>query len=1745
MQMLDAYTDVQLLFAGKTFSWFRGTHRTDGKAQLFKTFSSDYPKSEDFLFFERDFAISEHLISDFALHSEGMLQAEKRTYIQYPDFSGLPLLHYLRTQNRLYLDPQGAIRVFAAMVEAVGNLHKNKLVHRGLNPSAILFDPESGEIRITGFGFSTFNDAEKLEINIDLYDVENALAYIAPEQTGRLRAEVDQRSDYYALGIVFYECLSRQLPFPYSDSISLIYSHIAQEAPSVRTLNPAVPAALAAIVHKMMAKNGRDRYQSARGILADLQKCSDLLGLGDEERMFPLGGGDISDSLYLPEHSFGRENELDQIVDILENPSPDRFSAIWISGPSGMGKTTLMQAVKARLAGRSDIYFISGTYKNYSRNVPFAGISEALARLAEQFLSAPTEILHQKRQKLQAALGNQGKLATDLIPELELLLGVQQPIDSDITPDEAENRLKTALLNLITAMQDEGRRMVLFLDDIHLADEPSLAFLKTLSQHNFNRSLVLIGASVATFQAEDAQLAALQEVFQQNANTFIIDLKPLSVENLQQLIAQILPGAQASVQDVVRQLHAKTNGIPIFIIEFLHLAHKQGVLFFDDSNNSWCWQEQGLEHLPLSDNVADLMLGKVQELPVETLELLKLAACIGPRFSLDHLSVLAQKTEDACWLALTEALLHAFVIVDRPLNFGADEPETLAVNALGNQKKLLAFSHDRIQQALYSLIPEAEKSQIHHQIASHQLQSLAQKDIDRNLFDIAQHLHNGLAILAKDAPNEKAVQVFAAAASRAKLNSSYGLAYTYFSDAAYLYLPEWQATTAPWYFDVSLEHLECAFLAGKSEAGEILYQQLLAKAAGSIERARILQVKAMSQLHLSNNSETYRICREALGLFGIRLPEKPSQMHLLPEIIQTRMALGNKTSDDILALPLLKNPKAQIIEALYFRCLPYALSTSKELYAIISLRMFRNTLKYGHGVFSFSGFNIYGQILALGFGQFNKGFEFTRLGLLSAQKVGNNVSVGGAKFGLAICGVHTQDLITCIGIFEEAHENLNVSGNIYYASTATSSITLFCLLNGLPIAQLREKALRFQRFAYNANQPDTTQFQQGCVLFMDLLLGTLPATELKIVDPYQVYPNFSDIHAGWFYTLQMQLAFYLNQPELGIEISKNAEPDIQALFFDIMFPEFYFFRALLFERLYKQSSASKQRYYLREIRKSVAMFRKRAQFSAKNYLHKYHILNGVYLELTGKPQKALLEFEQAIVWSSKEQYLQYEAIAHQYAAQHSDAAFHLLQAYKKFEIWGAKAVCMQLLQAHPEALQGVTKKSAEHASISGSNSIDFKSVLKASQILSKEIELSKVLSSLIRITIENAGAQRGYLLVADGQGNWKVRASGTQEQREVHTQSGAPVSDQDAELALAVVNYVSRTHKAVVLEEALNDQRFALDPYVIAQRPKSIACYPILNQGQLIAILYLENNLTAGAFTPERAEVLGLLSSQAGISLQNALLFDQLNALNRAYERFVPKEFLKYLNKSQITEVKLGDHVQQEMTVMFADIRRFTILSEQLSPRENFQFINHYLGIMEPVIRKYHGFVDKYIGDAIMALFPTSAEDAVKAALEMMDKLETFNQEQQHQVHIGIGLNTGKLILGTVGGQDRMESTVISDAVNIASRIESLTKTYGVNILIGENTFLQLPNPQQFPIRLLDQVVPDGKSESIAIYEVIAGELPTVRALKMELRSTFEAALIALKMQKLDEAHALFQQIVQENPDDLPARLLLGRCGQS
>lgn len=1739
MLEIEGYGDFVPVYTGKSFSVFRGIRRSGNFAPvLIKTFSTDAPKRHEYNYLWLDYELSSGIQSEYLLIPLELRQIGEKVFTIWEDTPGVPLSKFIGQYHTLYSDYEYAIRVFIRLAQALEALHAQKLILRSLHPAHVLIDPAALSVKITGLGYATFTSSAMPEPEVEWYETDELFKYISPEQTGRMNAVVDQRANIYSLGVIFYECLTRRLPFDPPDLLGMIHAHIAQEPPPLHAVNPAIPPVLTAIVQKMMAKNATDRYQSARGVVADLKKLGQTLAAAQTD-VFALGQEDVSDVFTFPEKVVGREKEVQKIVRALEKADMRHLEAVFVSGESGIGKSALIREARARLNSR-DLYFLTGTCKNFNSNTPYTGITEAIKVIVEQILTLPEAQANAWKQMILDALAGQGRLMTNIIPELELLIGPQPDLQEEPTPEVAENRLKNAFLRLIDVLTQTNKKIILFLNDLHFAEAASIDLLHSLIKNREQYKLLLIGTFVDN---GDETLQLLLDTARDTADAQLIALSPLSKADIRNLVSEALKTGDNLEPRIVEVLHEKTKGIPIFLREFLGRANQDGALFFDYSTNTWRWDIDQIARLPISDNVAGLIRGQVRKLPEKTITLLQMAACIGPRFDVDALAFLLGQPAGEIARDLGEALQAGFAGPDQE-TFSFRKFKLPAATL--SEAKWYAFTHDRLRQTVYEMAPEQWRAQQHFRIGRYLLQRHGPGD--SRVYEIANHWSAGLPYIGA-ADQAEAIDLFIAAGKKAKLAVSYNLAFRYFDTARQLLIPDsWQKLYRHT-FDLFTGLIECALLSGQTEAGERYFIEAATHARDKTDHARLYMIKLDVYVYLNELNASYREGRAAIKLLGRALPNNPSQLYVLREIVNTGLHLRRKTPDEILALPLMSEPRAKMLDFIYLRCLPYAYTNSPELFAVISMRQLRNSLRHGLGMHSYSGFGVYGGILAVGFGQYAKGFSYNELSLKIAKKINAPVAIGGAYFAMGMNGFFIHPVKRCTEWFGAALEYLNKAGEAVSANAAAYSIISYSLVSGKPLTDLKERAEAFVVQAQTNKQAHGIEI----ISWLRTLIGLFihPETEPEsLPDPHlllqEKFPSFTEFYRGMYYIQWMQFFYCFGQPERVLDMAEHAEKLEKKVLFNLSHTDFHYYRALAAAQLYETATPDIKKQYFGFIRQAGALFSKRARFSPENFQHKIQIINGLKSQIAHRHAEALSIFKDVINHLSPDEYLHDAGIVAQLAFSCAlrqghirESVLYFGKAHQAFEAWGARAISRQLTKQYQEvmsAFQQAKPVFSGMATVSGS--VDFKSVLKASQLLSGEIELSKLLDSLIRIAMENAGAQRGFLLV-EQDGQWRIEAEGVSGQETTLTLQGKALNE--GQLASSIVLYVARTRKRLTLDDAARDERFGADPYIIQNKPKSVICRPIIHQGNLIGILYLENNLAYNAFTPDRQEALELLSTQAAISLQNAFLYDQVTALNRAYERFVPREFLNFLGKSTITDVGLGDHVQREMTVMFADIRQFTNLSEQLSPRDNFRFINDYLGVMEPCIIRRGGFIDKYIGDAIMALFPGSAEDAVQAALDMLAELDTFNLAQQRDIRIGIGLNTGNLILGTVGSEQRMDGTVISDAVNLTARVENLTKKYGVHFLLTGNTYQKLDDSARYPIRRIDSTMVQGKTEQVTLYEVCAGSPAEQDALKMRDARLFEEAIELFEKGAYADAMVIFERILRANPNDRPAQVWIDR----
>ncbi|HEU4965205.1 MAG TPA: adenylate/guanylate cyclase domain-containing protein, partial [Bacilli bacterium] len=773
---------------------------------------------------------------------------------------------------------------------------------------------------------------------------------------------------------------------------------------------------------------------------------------------------------------------------------------------------------------------------------------------------------------------------------------------------------------------------------------------------------------------------------------------------------------------------------------------------------------------------------------------------------------------------------------------------------------------------------------------------------------------------------------------------------------------------------------------------------------------------------------------------------------------------------------------------------------------------------------------------------------------------------------LSFCQHWQHPLVTSVDLAKSTHHKAMETGDMM---TATSSIAMMVsaqMYSGTPLDEVEREIATYYDFMRRMNYADfQTDLYTNRMVIRNLRGEVAEAGSFHSEELDEVSYVTLDVHNETRYGISRYHArkafvlYLLGQPQAALVHSRSASQDLEAHFAQMQMPQMVFHHGLILAANDRLVSAKERVGMRRQLRKQLKLLQKWSLLCPVNYLHEFLLLQAEWKRINGRYLKAYDLYEQAIQTAQANGFTHHVALANElaakcYLAQGKEriAKLFLQDARYNYLKWGATAVVKRLEDEHPGLLtaarldtvartepgDGVTTHPTMLATTdSRGQSLDLMTVMKASNAISGEIVLDKLLENLINIVVENAGAEKGYLLI-ERDGDLRIEAEKSVANGRVVVLQSLPF--QQGALAATVVQYAARMKDPIVLHEAHKSGMFQKDSYIRDHEVKSILCLPLLTRGRLIGVLYLENNLATYAFTSDRLEVVKMLSSQIAISIANAELYDRQVALNRAYGRFVPHQFLRFLEKKSIVDVKLGDHVQAEMSVVFTDIRNFTALSERMTPEENFEFLNEYLKTMEPCVNENNGFIDKYIGDSIMALFDRGADDAVRASIAMFRQLNDYNAARTAQglepLQIGIGINSGKLMLGTLGSPHRMDSTVISDAVNLASRVEGLTKVYGAKLLITEHTHRRLTERDAYGIRLLDRVQVRGKTEEIHLYEVLAAEEDGVREGKLRTRERFEQAVNEYHAGRHLEAERLFLSCWQENRQDRTAQLYLERC---
>jgi len=1761
MYPLSGYRVLTKLYESANSLVYRTLREQDNQPVILKVLKQDYPTPGELTRYRQEYDITRSLNQEGVIKAYG-LEPYQNTLVMFLEDLGGQSLATLKQQHPSTLE--NFLEIAIKITTALGEIHAANIIHKDINPSNIVYSPQTQQLKIIDFGISTRLSRENPTLK-NLKSLEGTLAYISPEQTGRMNRSLDYRTDFYSLGVTFYELLTGQLPFVTEDVLELVHCHIAKPPIPPHQLVGAkafvpLPPIISNIVMKLMAKTAEERYQSAWGLKADLEECLKQLRSSRQISDFPLGTQEVCDRFQISQKLYGREREVEALLQAFERVTTGQSEFLLVAGYSGIGKSSLVQEIYKPITAKRG-YFISGKFDQYQRNIPYSAIIQTFKELSQQLLTETDAQLAEWKEKIISAVGVNGRVIIEIIPEVELIIGQQPPL-LDLAPAEVQKRFNLVFQDFIKVFTEPSHPLAIFLDDLQWADGASLKLIELLLTSS-DVGLLLIGA----YRDNEVNAAhplrlTLENLQKEGVKIQEILLNPLELETVNCWLVDTLKASRETTQNLAELIERKTGGNPFFITEFLQALYTENLLNCDYEQKRWTWDVNQVKKRNFTDNVVELMVAKIQKVPPGTQEVLKLAACIGNQFELETLAIIWESSVRETALTLQEAVAEGLI---QPLG---DEYKTVLLEALegvakenlisptsspslrlkkggfqeipaspflretgGGSKVEYQFGHDRIQQAAYSLIPDELKQRVHLQIGQLLLQSTTESQTEEKIFDLVNQLNPGSELVNNQQQRDKIANLNLIAGQKAKSSTAYQPALMYLQQGlAWLGRDGWQRQyeTA---LALNVEAAEAAYLCGQFEEMESLVAAVLQNAKGVLDQVKAYEVKILVCIAQKKLREAIETGLAVLNLLGVRLPKNHTKLDLILGLVRTKLMLAGTQIEHLLALPGITCPEQKAAMRILNSISSAAYLSAPNLMALLTFKGVSLSVKYGNDSLSPAMYAFYGLILCGILGDIESGYRFGNLALRVLEELKNKSVEVKTVFVVNWFIKHwrepaRQALQPLLDGYSTGLERLDLE----FAGYCVLMYCYYSYYIGQELAFLeREIAKYSDAFRKFKQAPTIHLLNMVWQTVLSLMIGSKNPCYL-IGETYneseilQFAIEANDTNFLFLiYIFKLMLCYLLEQEKEAIDNAKIAEIYINGGIGTPAIPIFYFYDSLVSVRVYPSFPRSQQRSLYRKVQSNQKKMENWAHHAPMNYLHKFYLVEAECYRILGKQQKAIDYYDRAIALAKENQYIQEEALAYELAAKfylsqgkELIARTYLQEAHYRYLRWGAIAKVKDLETRYPQLLQksetssrGSANSTTSVTSTSGNQSsetLDLATVIKASQAISGEIVLEQLLMKLMKILLENAGAQTGYLILEQG-GKFAIEASGMVDADSITVLQSLPL---ETKVPVSIINYVARSRESVICNNASDEGKFNTDPYIQQHHPKSILCTPLVNQGKLISIVYLENNLTVGAFTLQRIEVVNVLSSQAAISIENAKLYTEVRQnesrllqLNQAFERFVPSEFLQFLNKQSIVDVQLGDQVEQEMSVLFSDIRDFTTLSEQMNPEDNFRFINSYLSRISPVIREHQGFIDKYIGDAIMALFSGGADNAVKAGIAMLNKLVEYNQHRMASgykpIQIGIGINTGLLMLGTVGEPNRMDGTVISDAVNLASRTEGLTKNYGVSLLITHQTFKRLQNPTDYAIRRIDEVKVKGKSEYVTIYEVFDADPPELKAAKLAM----------------------------------------------
>jgi PAS domain S-box-containing protein len=1421
-----------------------------------------------------EYSFQDELHSTWAVRPLELVRDRGQTILVLEDPGGKLLGTLLETP----MEVGRFLRIAVGVAAALGKVHQHGLVHKDIKPSNILVNTASGEVKLTGFGIASRLPRERQEPDPPEI-IAGSLAYMAPEQTGRMNRSIDSRSDLYSLGVTFYQMLTGALPFVATDPMEWVHCHVARTPMPPRQRLDTIPAPVSQLVMKLLAKTAEERYQTAAGVERDLRRCF-AEWARDSLADFPLGEEDVRDRLLIPEKLYGREREVETLLAsfdrIVKSGAPE---LALVSGYSGIGKSSVVNELHPVLVPPRGL-FASGKFDQYKRDIPYATLAQAFHSLVRPLLSKSDSELSGWRNALMVALGTNGRLMTDLVPELKLIIG-DQPLVSELPPRDAQRRFQLIFQRFIGVFARPEHPLALFLDDLQWLDAATLDLVEEVLTGSDLQHLMLIGAYRDNEVGDTHPLRRKLDAIKAGGGKVAeITLGSLGREHLRQLIADTLHCDPEHAAPLARLVHDKTGGNPFFAIQFIASLAEEGMLIFDHEAARWSWDFDRIHAKRYTDNIVDLMAGKLTRLPAETQQTLRILACLGNVAGVGALSIALETAEErvheTLWPSIRDELIE-------------------------RKRSSYSFIHDRVHEAAYSLLPDGSRAETHLKIGRLLAANTPAERREEAVFEIVNQLDRGVGLLTSDEEREQLAELNLLAGRRAKASTAYASALNYVALGAGL-LPEgaWERRH-DLIFALELLRAECEFLTGELAAADTRLDMLSKRAVGAVEQAAVACLHMDLYPALDQIGRGLAVGLDYLHLVGIDWSPHPTDEEARREYERIWSQLGSRTIEELIDLPLMTDPAALAALDVVMKVWPAAIFTDINLFTVTLCRAVNLSLEYGNSDGSCTAYVRLGAIAGSRFGDYQAALRFGRLGYELVEQRGLKRFRGRTYMLFAVYILPlTKHVMSARDVLRRAFLSANESGDLTFAAYCAGHLNNNMFAASDPLVEVQREAeqalaaAQKVRFDWIAIDAIATQLQLARMLRgLTQKFGSFDDEQFSELQITRRFAGNSNLwYAESLYWIRKLQACVLNGDDAAaVDASLRAQQLPWASLGTFEVAEYRFYTALARAACCDSVAPEQRSQHLA----SLAAHRQQLDILAKhcpeNFESRAALVGAEIARLEGRDMDAMRLYEQAIRSAHERGFVQNEGLAHEVAARfYSARGFetfadaYLRKARDCYLRWGADGKVRHLDQRFPHLAAPDGERSAANIG-SPVHHLDLASVVKASQALSSEIMLPKLIERLMTIAIENAGADRGLLILPSGDGyliQAEARTTGDQVEVAMRREPISRITCPDS-----LVRYVIRTQESVLLDDASKPNLFSADNYLRNRQSKSILCLPLVKQQELAGILFLENSLTSHAFTPARIVVLKLLASQAAISLENTRLYSDLREREAKVRRLV------------------------------------------------------------------------------------------------------------------------------------------------------------------------------------------------------------------------------------------------------------------